>query len=157
VGGVKVFDESKIMTLRSPCAKEGCGNTRGRIVEKGAQDCVYCCACGRFQYNAPRTETGKAVRSVSTVHKAITPKKRARILERANTHCELCGKSGTLHVGHLISVEAGMAQGLEDKEINSEENLCAMCDECNLGIGKQPVPLKMAVAMVMARLRRAAE
>jgi hypothetical protein len=143
--------------MKGPCA--ACGARFGRIVEKGSQDCVFC-ACGVFQYNASRVETGKAVRSVSTVHKGITAKKRARILERANVRCELCGKRAeyaALHVGHLISVDAGLKQGLSDSDINSDENLCAMCDECNQGIGKQPVPLKMAVAMVMARLRRTAE
>lgn len=147
---MKLFDEPGGLEMREPCS---CGESRGRIVEKGAQDCVYCIGCDRWQYNAPRTETGKAVRSVSTVHKAIRPKQRARILERANRHCELCGKGGTLHVGHLLSVEAAMAQGLGDAEINSDENLCAMCDECNLGMGSNPVPVRFVVSLLMARLR----
>lgn len=43
--------------------------------------------------------------------------------------------------------------GLTDEEINSDDNLAAFCDECNLGLGKQPVPLRLAVALVMARQR----
>lgn len=138
--------------LRKPCS--GCDSTSGYIESKGTQDVVRCSSCERFQYNAPRTETGKRKRSVSTVHAAIKPKIRARILLRANGHCELCGASGELHVGHLLSVKRGLAEGMTEAELNSDENLCAMCPECNLGLGKEPVPIRFAVAILMARLRR---
>ena len=139
--------------MRKPCVS--CGSEFGRIRETGAQDCVYC-LCGRFQYNAPRVETGKAVRTVTTVHNGIKPKQRARILvERAGCRCELCGSTkGELHVGHLLSVEVGLKQGLTEDELNDDENLAAMCAECNLGIGRNPIPLRLAVALQMARVRR---
>lgn len=143
--------------MRAPCA--ACGGSIGKIEQRGAQDCVFC-VCGRFQYNAPRVETGKAVRTVSTVHKGITPSKRARVLMRATGRCELCGKrpdGGEIHVGHLVSVRDGMERGLTEIELNDEENLCAMCDECNLGTGRQSVPLRVAVALLMARLRKKPE
>jgi hypothetical protein len=111
--------------MRVPC--KHCGSEVGEIRTTNGQDCVYCC-CGKYAgYNAPKTETGRAVRSVSTVHEAIKPKLRSRILERATGRCELCGAKGDLHVGHIVSVEAGMRQGMTDREINSEENLCCMC------------------------------
>lgn len=141
-------------TMRAPCKK--CGSVHGAVTETGAQDVVRC-VCGAFQYNAPRVETGKKVRTTRTVHKGITAKIRARVLERANRHCELCGKSAdvcALHVGHLLSVDAGMARGFTEIELNDEENLCSMCDECNLGLGKEPVSLRFVVALLMARLRR---
>ena len=140
------------ITMRAPCRY--CGQTEGRIETRGGQDCVYCDYCGKYAgYNAPKTETGREVRSATTVHNGIKPKQRARILERATGRCELCGARGDMHVGHLVSVEAGLRQGLTDQEINSDENLCCMCQECNLGIGKSPVPLRLAVSMVMARVR----
>ena len=145
-------------TMRAPCRK--CGTTAGRIEERGAQDCVWCATpeCNTFQYNAPRVETGKKVRSTRTVHEGITAKVRARVLTRANRHCELCGKSAEvspLQVGHLLSVDSGVTLGFTELQLNDEENLCAMCDECNLGLGKEPVPLRFVVALLMARLRRA--
>jgi len=137
--------------LRKPCAR--CGGTTGRIQPRNGQDCVYC-DCGAFQYNAPRTETGKRQRSVSTVHRAISAKQRARIVQRATGRCEICGSRGILHVGHLLSVKRALELGLGEAEINSDENLAAMCEECNLGIGEEPVPLRLAVAIVMARIRK---
>lgn len=136
--------------LRKPCP---CGGAEGEIETRNGQDCVFCSACKRFQYNAPKTETGRAVRTVSTVHEGINPKRRARVLLRANRHCELCGHEGNLHVGHLLSVNAGVRGGLTDAEINSEENLAAMCEECNLGLNDECVPLRLAIAMVLARVR----
>ena len=136
--------------MRKPCQ---CGHPEGRIETRNGQDCVFCAGCDRFQYNAPKTETGRAPRTVSTVHEAIRSKTRARVLLRANRTCELCGKGGNLHVGHLLSVAHGIAQGLTELELNSEENLAAFCDECNLGLGEETVPLRLAVAMVLARVR----
>lgn len=139
------------ITMRAPC-RYGCGDTTGYIVTKNGQDCVYCSACNRHQYNAPKTETGRAPRTVTTVHNGIKPSLRARIIERATGKCEMCGSRKNLHVGHLISVDAGIQWGMTDGEINSTENLICICDECNLGIGNEPVPLRFAVAMVMTRL-----
>jgi hypothetical protein len=141
------------MRLRKVCY---CGCPEGYITETGAQDVVRCLDCDKYLYNAPRSETGKDVRSVETTRAGIKPRKRSRIIERATGRCELCGRrpdSGELHVGHLISVKDGLANGLSDDEINDDSNLCCMCDSCNLGIGSQTVPLRLAVAMVMARLR----
>jgi hypothetical protein len=135
--------------MREPCKK--CGGTFGKITTKGLQDCVYC-DCGAFCYNAPKTETGRKQRTVSTVHAAITTSKRWRIIERANGRCEICGKRQDLHVGHLLSVEVGVKMGMSDLEINSEENLAAMCAECNLGLGKQVVPARMLCALIVARV-----
>lgn len=142
--------------MRAPC--KDCGSVDGTLTETGAQDVVRC-LCGKFQYNAPRTETGKEVRTVQTVHEAIKPKLRAQVIVRASCRCELCGKRVTdttmeLHVGHAISVKDGIAQGLTDAEINDPENLMAQCAECNLGLSAEPLPLRLLVNVLMARLRR---
>lgn len=136
--------------MREPCM---CGHPLGRLIEKNGQDTVRCLTCDRFQYNAPRTETGRAVRSVRTVHKGIRPSDRSRILERDGYRCVLCCATGVpLHIGHIVSVEHGIATGLTDDELNHDENLIAECEECNLGNGSQPIPLRTAVAILRARL-----
>jgi hypothetical protein len=112
------------------------------------------CDCGLFQYNAPRVETGRAVRSVTTVHNGIGPKQRARVLMRDGNACAICHASDKpLHVGHLLSVEVGLECGLTEVELNDDENLAAMCDECNLGLSDRPVPLRLAVAILKANIR----
>ena len=124
--------QEDIYPMRAPCRYCGCQN--GRIETRGGQDCIFCQSCGKMAYNAPKTETGRAVRSTTTVHSAINPNKRYRVLERASGKCELCGKTGAvLHVGHLVSVDAGIRLGMTDAEINDLENLCSLCDECNMG------------------------
>lgn len=137
--------------MRKPCAR--CGGIHGVVAEVNGQDTVRCLSCNAFCYNAPRTETGRAQRSVTTVHKAIKPAKRARILERDGNRCQWC-KSDTarLHVGHIVSVDAGLVAGLTDEEINDDENLVAQCEECNLGMGDLPMPLRNAVVILRARI-----
>ncbi len=142
--------------MRSVCV---CGSKEGSITETGAQDVVRCAACNKFQYNAPRVETGKAVRSVSTTHAAISPRLRAEILMRAGWRCQCCGRQPTkateeLHVSHCVSVASGHELGLTDDQINNAENLMASCAECNLGLGKETVPVWLLVAALMARLKR---
>lgn len=141
--------------MRASCA--ACGSVFGTITETGAQDVVRC-VCGKFQYNAPRVETGKAVRSITTVHNGIKPKQRAEIIMRAGLRCEACKRSpikptDELHVGHGVSVKDGLAMGMTEAELNSNENLLALCSECNIGLGSETVPLWLMVAIVVARAR----
>lgn len=140
--------------LRAPCK---CGNARGRIETKGGQDCVYCLSCGKHQYNAPRTETGRAVRTVTTVHNGIKPNVRSRILERDGFRCIACGKTGehcTLHIGHIISVKDGLANQLTEFELNSDENLATLCDECNLGIGDSTMSMRFIMNALRIRYKK---
>lgn len=139
--------------LRKPCAE--CGHDRGVIRAKGQQDCVFCAKCDRYQYNAPRTETGKRTRSVTTVHNGIRPKQRARILERAHCRCEICHQARTLHVGHILDVDNGLKLGIQltERQLNSDENLIAHCEECNLGQGARPLPLWLAIGLLLARVK----
>lgn len=135
--------------LRNPCSQ--CASEIGFITPTNGQDVVKCARCERFQYNAPRKETGKPQRSVRT-RPTIKPSQRARIVERANRHCERCGSDGILHVGHILSVEDGKQAGLSEAEVNDDENLIAECEECNLGHGDLTLPLRLAVAIVRARI-----
>ena len=91
---------------------------------------------------------------MAATHAAISTSQRARVLERDGNHCTLCGARGretVLHVGHLLSVADGHEQGLGDDLLNSDENLCAMCEACNLGGGRRTVPLRLAEAILRAR------
>lgn len=138
--------------MRAPCPS--CGTTEGVLIPRNGQDTVRCARCDRHCYNAPRTETGRAQRSVTTVHNAIKPSQRARILLRDGNACAICHASDRpLHVGHLLSVDTGLKLGLTDSELNSDENMASMCEECNLGIGNNPVPLRLAAAILTACVR----
>lgn len=141
--------------MRQPCPN--CETPYGRVETRNGQSCVYCAnpGCGRWVYNAPRTETGERQRSVSTVHEAIKTRTRAQVLLRAGSRCELCGvgiDATVMHVGHLISVEDGLKEGLTDQVLNHQENLAAMCQECNLGIGKDSTPLRTLLRVTALRL-----
>lgn len=135
--------------MRRPCT--ACGGSLGRIETRGMQDCVFC-RCGKFQYNAPRIETGREVRTVTTVHNGIKAGQRARILERDNGRCFLCGCRENLQVGHLLSVNEGLKMGLTEAQLNDDENLATQCAECNLGASDRPVSLRLAMAILIARL-----
>jgi len=144
--------------LRFPCKNPSCnGNTNGVIVPKSGQDIVRCSICLAYDHAASRQDTGRAVRTVKTVHEAINLKLRCQVLLRANRQCELCGKSddnAVMHVGHAISVKAGIDNGMSESEINNPENLVCLCDECNLGMGDEPIPLRFMLRVVTARVRR---
>ena len=139
--------------MRAPCVK--CGSEIGYLTPNGMQDTVRCLKCDRYAYHAPRTETGRAVRTVKTTHEDINPKLRAFVIERAGTRCETCNKTGPdayLEVGHIISVIDGHRLHLTDEQINNVENLIAQCKECNLGFGSRTLPLHLAQQIVLARV-----
>lgn len=138
--------------MRDPCKQ--CSGLLGELRPKNGQDCVYCAQCGVYAYCAPRTETGRRERTIATTHAAISLRQRARIFERDGHRCVLCGRPAAetvLHVGHMLSVADGHDQGLPDELLNCDENLCAMCEECNLGGGRRAVPLRLAEAILRAR------
>ncbi len=149
--------------MREPCPD--CGHPIGRIVTKSGQDTVRCSGCDRYCYCAPKTETGRSARSLSSTHNGIKPKQRARILARDGWRCQMCGKTaaedpGGLHVGHILSVKDAheLAQDperpvvLTDREINDDENLVSMCGECNAGQGEETMPLRLRAAILRARV-----
>jgi hypothetical protein len=136
----------------------GCGCTTSTITTKNGQDVVRCSNCDSYIYCAPKAETGRATRSVSTVPD-IKPKQRDRIISRAQIRCERCGKHAMasktgLHVGHVLSKDEGVKQGLTADIINSDENLICECDECNLGHGRGVLPVRLLVAILTARVKK---
>jgi len=129
-----------------------CGGVDVQTRPKGPHVEAFCKTCGKHVSFVSKADAGLKTRTVQTTHAAIKPKTRARILERATSRCEICGRrDGILHVSHLLSVDAGHSAGLTDAEINCDENLASLCEECNLGMGRSPVPLRLAVAMIRAR------
>lgn len=147
--------------MRRPCVK--CGCLDGRIESRNHQDCVFCLDCGAFQYNAPRTETGKEQRTVSTVHENVKPSVRSEILARDGFACIFCHKRDRdLHIGHILSVKSALeleksgwlTRPFTDEMINSTENLAAMCEECNLGLGRETVPLYLIIGIFLDRIAR---
>lgn len=118
--------------LRAACS---CGGETGDIRTKNGQDCVYCTSCGRWQYNAPRIETGRAKRTLAT-RPGITPAQRAHVLTTHDHACIGCGGRPPhvqLTLEHIISREQADAYGMLDALIDSHWNLAPMCPECNSG------------------------
>lgn len=141
--------------MREPCKR--CGETAGRIEPKNGQDLVFCINCGKHNYNAPRTETGKVQRSLTTARNGLKPSVRSRILQRDGGKCNLCGRSPRVHnvilnVDHILPVEAGVKVGLSDAEINHEENLWAICEECNSGKSNSVLALRLAASILRLRI-----
>lgn len=146
-GGGVTLDRSDF-EMRSPCR---CGHSRGRIVEKSGQDTVRCLACNAYCYCAPRAETGRDVRRVKT-RNGIPPWKKAAVILRDGNRCVLCkDDDAILHAGHIISRDIGIQIGMSDDDVDDEENLAAMCETCNLGIGNAPIPLTLAYLIFKAR------
>jgi hypothetical protein len=140
-------------SMRTVCSD--CGCSTGRIEERGGQDCVFCTECGKWQYNAPKTETGRAERTVTSVHNGVSPKQRARVLLRDGGRCVVCHRGDRpLHVGHLLSVKDGLNEGMTEFDLNNDENVAAMCDECNLGISRDSLPIRFIVSILRSRIRR---
>jgi hypothetical protein len=123
--------------MRSPCSY--CGGTDGRLEVRGGQNCVFCVGCGQWCYNAPKAETGEAVRSLAS-RPEIKPSQRTRVFSRDGYACLCCHATDrTLVVGHLISVAQGHELGMSDSELFADENLAAFCEECNAGQGAKSV------------------
>lgn len=136
--------------LRAPCRY--CGCTKGYWEPRGGQNCIFCAECKRLAYNAPRAEMSQKPRSATTSRAGVKPRQRARLLERATGRCELCGQSkGILHIGHILSVEDGVSQGLMPSQINDDENLMVMCEECNLGFGSLSLSPRLYTALLRRR------
>jgi len=115
--------------MRSDCTT--CSTSTGYVATKNGQDCVYCCGCGGWQYNRPRTESGREVRSIRS-NAEVAPSQRARVLARDNYTC-MCGKGDDLHVDHAIPLAVAAELDFVDELIRSDDNLVTLCVECNIG------------------------
>ena len=136
--------------LRKMCS---CGGEHGYILDKNGQAVVKCADCDKYQYNAPKSETGRSTRSVS--RRNMKPSTKARILERDGHRCVTCGgasKDGfVLHIGHILSVDEAKKQGVGREVYDCDENLIAQCEECNLGQSSRPLPARLLLSLIVAR------
>jgi 5-methylcytosine-specific restriction endonuclease McrA len=150
-----LFNEANIpqaIPMRAPCA--ACGCNEGYVTERNGQDVVRCSRCHGWAYNQPKSESGKPQRSVRT-RPEISPSQKARILERDNGTCVICHcDDKPLHVGHFLSVNDAKEVGATEDEIYDDENLAAMCEECNLGQSKRSVSLRLVFHILRARIKR---
>lgn len=139
--------------LRQPCRL--CQSTDGRTVTKGGQDVVYCAHCGcHAGYNAPKSETGRAPRSLRT-RPDIKPSQRSRILDRDGGRCCICHHANRdLDIAHLVSVDDGRTLGMTEAELYDDENLVAMCAPCNSGYGSMSVSPRVLLMLIRARIAR---
>lgn len=138
---------------RTPCPI--CDTTEALLVPSNGQNVVQCARCGRKLYNAPKTETGERRRTVSTIRRSIKPSQQARILDRDDRTCVLCGRGDVpLAIGHLLSVNDGFALGATESELYDDANLAAMCEACNAGLGGHSVSPR-TYAVIMFQLVRA--
>lgn len=138
-----------IIYLRTPCK---CGWLCGKIKPKGGQNCVYCTECDAFQYNAPKVETGQKTRSVSAIRNQPKPKQRSRILGLDDYRCGLCHATDRpLQIGHIVSVKDCMSLGWKSRQICSDDNLFAVCAECNSGEGSKSLPKEIANRIIESR------
>jgi 5-methylcytosine-specific restriction endonuclease McrA len=156
-GDSTAFNGDAWMMTR-PCRT--CGNTStGYLRTSNGQDTVYCRGPNGGQaehyagYNAPRRETGRGTRPLST-RPGIPVSQRSRILERDNATCVICHRTDIpLDVGHLISETEGRNAGLTDRELYDDENLAAMCAPCNSGQSRRSLPLRFAIALLTTRIQ----
>jgi hypothetical protein len=134
--------------MREPCPRCGCPD--GTITTRNGQDTVRCARCHRHCYNAPRSETGRERRSLST-RPDVRPRQRSRIFLRDNFACIMCHRNDVaLEIGHLVSVHDGRLVGLSDTDLRSDENLAVMCEECNSGLSKRSLPPRLIAAAIWA-------
>jgi hypothetical protein len=138
--------------LRAPCR---CGSLEGTITTTAGQDVMRCAACDRYQYNASRVETGRAVRTLAS-RPTITPAQRAHVLAVHDHACITCGRRPPevrLELAHLISRADAERHGFLDALIDSEFNLAPQCVECNSGcrpLGSAGVRLVYRVLVMKA-------
>lgn len=143
----------KAYESKRPCPS--CGSYDAELGERGGQNVVRCRNCKAHIYNAPKTETGQKPRTVATIRRGIKPNQQVRILERDGA-CVLCGSREDLTIGHALSWKDAEALGEVGPYLDSDQNLFAMCEGCNLGLGGRSV-LPKTYHLIVLRLVQAAD
>lgn len=95
-----------------------------------------------------KAEIGLGTRSVSS-RPEIKPKTRMNVFRADGMCCLVCARVADigreLVVGHIISVKDAEGFGWSEAQIYAEENLAAMCEECNSGLGSRSLnPVRVA-------------
>ena len=142
------------ITMREVCKR--CGCEKGVVCPVNGQNVVRCFECNQWAgYNAPRAELGQSTESISSDRSTLKPKRRARLIRRANGRCEACGagrsENAVLHVGHVLSVNDAKKYDIPQDVYDSDENLIVQCGECNLGQGSATIPIRLLIGIIVAR------
>lgn len=141
----------EVYQLDLPC---GCGASLAIARPNGPHWEARCGTCDRHLKFVSKAELGIKPITAKVIHEGITKGQRLRLLLRANCRCELCGariEEGNFHASHIVPVEYGVKQGLSPSEVNSDENLMALCAPCNQGMSKMVLPLRTMVMVLFAR------
>ncbi len=142
--------------MRAAC--RNCGSTAGEWRSRNGQLPVFCADCGvHAQYNVPHVAAGVKPNTPEN-RPGLSASRRARILDRDGGRCALCGRAGQkLHVSHVVSrrdaLEVGFDAAIVDRLIDSDDNLAAFCQDCNLGLGKSTVSPATYLTIVAVRLQ----
>lgn len=142
---------AEAFTSRIPCPR--CRTTAAWLTLSGGQNSVRCQGCGRFLYNAPKTETGERAETVATLRRGIKHGQQSRIFERDHGRCLLCGSREDLVLGHLLSVKDGLDLGVDAAHLTDDANLAAMCQPCNAGLHSRSVSLRTYVIFMWRLLQ----
>jgi 5-methylcytosine-specific restriction endonuclease McrA len=139
--------------LKRPC--KTCGGTDGFAVLHGPGYLACCSRCEKSLggYFVSKVDMGIAKRSVRS-QPGVSTTAHSRILERDRWACMECGRRPpdvALEVGHLISKAQGQFIGMTAGELNSDENLYAVCQECNAGRSTRSIDPIMLFRLMRAR------
>lgn len=123
----------------------------------GCNITMRCMVCSTFNGNLSKEDAGIKERTNTSVRHSIPERTKNLVRTRAGCKCELCGKlaaDSPLHISHLVSIYDGLRFGIPTSTLNSDENLAMMCEECNVDMGNETVPLRLAVTILAIRTRR---
>jgi len=115
---------------------------------------LFCGNCALFQQWVSKKDLGEPRRSLTPRGECIGPKQRDQILARDGYRCMLCGAAPPavlLHAGHILSHKDGDVLGLSEQQIDSNDNLMAMCERCNAGLGPRSLTPWLYVALLERR------
>jgi 5-methylcytosine-specific restriction endonuclease McrA len=143
------------ITSRQPCPK--CNSTDALRSDRNGQAVVRCRNCHAFLYNAPKVETGERPRTVQAVRPDVKPKVQQAVFERDGQACVLCHRDDVpLTIGHVVSIKDAEELGEVGPWLSGSENLVAMCEACNSGLGGRSL-LPTTYARIVVRLLRVHE
>lgn len=138
-----------------PCGLEGLERRAWRKMVSG-QDTLHCFHCGRSLGNLPKKISGLEQRSIKS-RPDLHIEKRALIMQRDRSTCLMCGRKPEdeviLHLGHILSVEDCKRLNVPEWEWNADDNLCILCEECNLSQGKRSFEPAYLLARLLAARR----
>lgn len=126
-----------IWSATQNCSKK-CGNSDYFIAWNNRHLAAHCIKCGTwFKFVSHTRMSINTNRNNKRMHN-VPPKQRFRILKRDQYRCQTCGitsQETTLHVDHKTSIKDATTQGWNKQQINADENLWTLCENCNLGKG----------------------